>query len=134
MKLHRTVQGQPANSIIALVDVVFFLLAFFMLIGRLDATAPFEVLPATAETGADLPAGGITLAVSANQAMSLDGVSIDANQVVAAITDLLAQTPEAQIRINADQDAQLRLFLPIVADLERIGARDIVLVVTPEKQ
>jgi biopolymer transport protein ExbD len=134
MKLHRTVQGQPANSIIALVDVVFFLLAFFMLIGRLDATAPFEVLPATAETGADLPAGGITLAVSANQAMSLDGVSIDANQVVAAITDLLAQTPEAQIRINADQDAQLRLFLPIVADLERVGARDIVLVVTPEKQ
>ncbi|KIC06494.1 biopolymer transporter ExbD, partial [Leisingera sp. ANG-M1] len=45
-----------SETIIALIDVVFFLLVFFMLIGRMDATAPFDVRPATAVTGRDMPA------------------------------------------------------------------------------
>ena len=38
----RSAQGEPTT---ALIDVVFFLLVFFMLIGRMDATAPFDVAP-----------------------------------------------------------------------------------------
>ena len=36
------------DPLVSLIDVVFFLLVFFMLVGRMDATAPFDVSPARA--------------------------------------------------------------------------------------
>ena len=45
MKLARPARAAHSETIVALIDVVFFLLVFFMLIGRMDATAPFDVLP-----------------------------------------------------------------------------------------
>ena len=58
MKLARGRRRESPETIIPLIDVVFFLLIFFMLIGRMDATAPFDVTPAIAQTGQDMPGGG----------------------------------------------------------------------------
>ena len=63
MKLTRPVRRAMPETIIALIDVVFFLLVFFMLIGRMDATSPFEVLPPITTTGTDMPAGGATVSI-----------------------------------------------------------------------
>ena len=129
MKLARTPRRTPPETIIPLIDVVFFLLIFFMLVGRMDATAPFDVEPPVAQTGADMPGGGITLSVSADGAMAVDG-----NEVVDAQARLLAmvrEAPETLVRINAHQAAELRHILPLVAALEAAGARDVALVVTP---
>lgn len=133
MKLRRAQRRHTPETIIALIDVVFFLLVFFMLIGRMDATAPFEVMPANAETGTDMPAGGATLAIGANGQLALNGSAIEQTRLIPAVTALLAETPGLMIRINAHRNAQLRRLLPLVARIEAVGARDIVLVVTPEE-
>ena len=133
MKLRRPEIRPMPETIIALVDVAFFLLAFFMLIGRLDATAPFEVIPPLAQTGADLPAGGITISVAADGAVALEGSPIDSAQVPGAVRDLIEIGGDRQVRINAHQVAEIRHVLPLVADLEAQGIRDIVLVVSPER-
>ncbi len=133
MKLCRVRSQQRSETIIALIDVVFFLLVFFMLIGRMDATAPFEVHPATAVTGADLPAGGATLSISAAGALALDGTAIAAPDLMPTLAVMLAESPDLLIRVNAHRDAQLHGILPLIAEIERAGARDVVLVVTPER-
>ncbi|MGB5560196.1 MAG: biopolymer transporter ExbD [Paracoccaceae bacterium] len=132
MRLRRAQHRQMPETIIALIDVVFFLLVFFMLIGRMDATAPFEVRPATAQTGADMPAGGTTLSISATGALALDGIAIAAPDLIPALAAQLAETPDLLIRVNAHRDAQLHRVLPLVAEIEHAGARTVVLVVTPE--
>ena len=43
----------------------------------------------------------------------------------------LEDNPDLLIRINAHQDAALREVLPLIAEFEASGARDVVLVVTP---
>ena len=131
MKLNRPARRQHPETIVALIDVVFFLLVFFMLIGRLDASAPFAVLPPVGVTGTDLPAGGITLSVSADGALALDGVAITAAELATTITTRLAQTPDILIRVNADQTTQLSHVLPLVSALEDLGAKDVALIVTP---
>ena len=130
MKLARPPRRQHPETIVALIDVVFFLLVFFMLIGRLDASAPFAVIPPVGTTGTDLPAGGITLSISAVGALALDGVSISPEALAVAISSRLALTPDILIRVNADQTTQLSLVLPIVSALEELGAKDVALVVT----
>ena len=132
MKLNRPARGSHSETIIALIDVVFFLLVFFMLIGRMDATAPFDVRPATAVTGRDMPAGGITLAVSASGGLALDGESITRDALSPALSALLADDPDLRLRINAHRTAELRNVLPLVAEGEALGFKDVVLVVTPE--
>ena len=132
MKLKRPAKKPMPETIVALIDVVFFLLVFFMLIGRMDATSPFEVTPALAQTGADMPAGGSTISVAADGALALDAFAISRGDIIPRIEAALADDPNLLIRINAHKDAQLRSILPMVAELESIGAKDVVLVVTPE--
>lgn len=129
MKLTRPPARQAPETIIALIDVVFFLLVFFMLIGRMDATAPFEVTPPVAATGADMPAGGITLSVGAQGEMAVDGVPT--TTPLELILPRVSEAPGTLVRVNAHADAELRHILPLVAALEAAGAREVALVVTP---
>lgn len=133
MKLKRRSRNPQSETIIALIDVVFFLLVFFMLIGRMDATAPFDVAPPQAQTGRDMPAGGITLAISRDGDLALDGTEITKTDLAAALASQLAQKPETRLRINAHRDADLRHVLPQVSQAEVLGFLDVVLVVTPER-
>lgn len=133
MKLTRPKRAAQSETIVALIDVVFFLMVFFMLIGRMDATAPFDVRPPMAHSGRDMPAGGITLAIAADGALALDGDEITRQELATALTSRLQQQPDLRLRINAHRAAELRHVLPYVTQAEALGLMDVVLVVTPER-
>ena len=130
MRLSRPKSGSIGEPITALIDVVFFLLVFFMLIGRMDATSPFEVAPPEAHTGQDLPAGGLTVSMSADGALALDGVRMTTAELEAALENAVSPAPP-RLRINAHRHAQVRNLLPLVARAEGMGYADIALIVTP---
>lgn len=132
MKLKRAPRRSQPETIVALIDVVFFLLVFFMLIGRMDATSPFEVLPARAQTGTDMPAGGVTLAIGAGGELALDGTTFDTAQILDTLRARLAEKPDLLIRVNAHRDAIMQDILPLIAQIDTLGANDVMLVVTPE--
>ncbi|WP_390915597.1 biopolymer transporter ExbD [Pseudosulfitobacter sp. SM2401] len=131
MKLSRTRRRESPETIIPLIDVVFFLLIFFMLIGRMDATAPFDVTPAIASTGQDMPGGGATISVAADGTLALNGGALDRTGTLDGIKGILANDPRTLIRINAHKSAELQAILPMVAEIQAMGAMDVVLVVTP---
>lgn len=132
MKLRRPALPAERETVVALIDVTFFLLIFFMLVGRLDATAPFMVKPPIGTTGKDLPAGGITLSVSPTGAMALDGTDITSDALANLLTERLTKNPATLIRINADQSTELRLILSLITRFEDLGAKDVALIVTPD--
>jgi biopolymer transport protein ExbD len=131
MRLTRAPRRTPPESIIPLIDVVFFLLVFFMLIGRMDATAPFEVTPALAATGQDMPGGGTTLSIGEAGQIAVDGAPQDRSAALATLRTSITADPTRLIRVNAHHAAQLSNVLPLVAAIEALGAKDVVLVVTP---
>ncbi|MEP2714927.1 biopolymer transporter ExbD [Pseudophaeobacter sp.] len=133
MRLKRSRAAPHSETIIALIDVVFFLLVFFMLIGRMDATAPFDVTPPQAQTGRDMPAGGVTLAISQEGKTALDGHEMGAADLSLALAAELSKDPEMRLRINAHRATDLRHVLPQVSQAEALGIRDVILVVTPER-
>lgn len=134
MKLSRPHRREMPETIIPLIDVVFFLLIFFMLIGRMDATAPFDVTPAISSTGQDMPGGGATISIGSNGELALDGGAMSHDALIFDVQDRLKTTPETLIRVNAHKDAALQFVLPLVAQIEALGAQDVVLVVTPTSQ
>ena len=133
MNLRRPEVRTPPETIIALIDVVFFLLAFFMLIGRLDATAPFSVVPPVGTTGADLPAGGATISVSADGELALDGIPLARAEIMDRLVAPDPANAARQVRINAHHAVELRQVLPLISALEEKGVDDIVIVVSPQQ-
>jgi len=131
MKLKRRDKPAPQETIVSLIDVVFFLLVFFMMVGRMDATAPFEVSPPVSTAGESLPKGGTTIAISDQGRVALDGVELEIEVLLARIASLLEADPDLRVRINAHGDSRLQKLLPLVTALEREGVQDVVLVVTP---
>ena len=132
MKLRRPRRMAERETVVALIDVTFFLLIFFMLVGRLDATAPFAVVPPVGITGTDLPAGGITLSVAPDGTLALDGAPINHAALGKAVADRIRQNPKTLIRINADKTTELRIVLNLITEFEDLGASDVALVVTPD--
>lgn len=120
--------GEP---IIALIDVVFFLLVFFMLVARLDASAPFEVLPPVATTGQNMPGGGVTLSVGRDGSLAVNGDAASPDDWLQGVSDALSRDGANLIRVNAHRDVALRHVLPLVEALERAAVGEVVLVVTP---
>ncbi len=132
MRLNRPRHITHSETIVALIDVVFFLLVFFMLIGRMDANAPFDVTPPFGQTGQPMPSGGATISVDATGALALDGIAITDSNLGTAIANRLTTTPDLLIRVNADKGTALRHVLPIVSRMEELGAKDVILVVTTD--
>jgi biopolymer transport protein ExbD len=132
MRLSRPLKRRPPETIVALVDVVFFLLVFALLIGRMDATAPFNVTPPQAQTGTDMPSGGLTVAVGVDGQLALDGAESTLSGLLSASEAVLEGAPDTRLRINADGATALLHVLPLVERLKQAGATDIVLVVTPD--
>lgn len=132
MKLARRPRRLPPETIIPLIDVVFFLLIFFMLIGRMDATAPFSVVPSFSTTGTEMPGGGATISIGEQGTLALNGAETEQQMLLNMLSTSLADNPSLLVRINAHQDTNLAHVLPLMAEVETLGVLDLVLVVTPE--
>ncbi|WP_294221655.1 biopolymer transporter ExbD [uncultured Shimia sp.] len=129
--LSRPQRRTPSEPIIALIDVVFFLLVFFMLVARLDASAPFEVIPPNATSGRDMPGGGVTVSIARDGRIAVNGTAYDAEAWLAK-TKQAAQRDQATIlRVNAHRTTPLRFVLPVTEALDAAAIGEVVLVVTP---
>jgi biopolymer transport protein ExbD len=131
MRLRRPEIRTPPETIVALIDVVFFLLVFFLLIGRFDATAPFRVDPPRGATGADMQGGDAVVSVSRSGETALDGVAMAEAELLVRLGELGAGRPDLRVRLNADGEAELRHVLPLAARLYEQGIGNVDLIVTP---
>ena len=123
------------ETIVTLIDIVFFLLVFFMLIGRMDASSPFELSPPISAGGDALPQGGMTVSLSQDGRLALDGVERPRAEIVTVLRDAIATSREPLfVRINAHADTPVRHLLPLVTALEALPEGDVVLVVTPRRR
>jgi len=134
MRLARPDHRPAAEPIIALIDVVFFLLVFFMLVARLDASAPFDVVPPVALSGRDMPGGGVTVSVANDGALAVNG-AVAGNAVwLDLVRRAQARDSATLIRINAHRDVSLHHILPLITALEEARLGEVVLVVSPDLQ
>lgn len=131
MRLRRPDIRTPPETIVALIDVVFFLLVFFLLIGRFDATAPFRVDPPRGVTGTDLHGSDAIISVSRTGETALDGVAMPEAELRARLLARRDAGLDLRVRLNADGQAELRHVLPLAARLYDAGIGNVELIVTP---
>ncbi|MFO7855111.1 MAG: biopolymer transporter ExbD [Paracoccaceae bacterium] len=111
-------------SVLPLINVVFLLLVFFMVAGRLSDGDPFEVAPPESRTEGPAPAAPMRVLLAADGRLALDGEVMEREALLAAVAARLEAEPEAELRVKADGAAEGAALAALVADLAAAGARE----------
>ena len=109
-----------------LTDVVFLLLAFFMLAGQVQLSDPVAVAPPASSSEA-LPTRGVELLVTADGALWLDGERIPADDLHAAAARIATQP----LLVKADADLPVETLRATLATLRRAGVTKTALATRP---
>lgn len=107
------VHGNDDDRILPLINVVFLLLIFFMVVGRLSAADPFEIVPTRSASEVATANEPMLLAIGPGGELALNGALIDEAALVAKLTS--AETPSIRIKSDGRADAA-----HVVALLERL--------------
>lgn len=120
---HARVKGHGIDPVIALIDVTFHILIFFMIGGQLaPALVPGLELVDTA--GLDPARPPDALVLTANGALFYDNAATDAAAHVAA----MPEEERARVRIVADRAAPAARLIAVANELRAAGAGAVILV------
>ncbi|GAB4357553.1 MAG: hypothetical protein Kow00114_09150 [Kiloniellaceae bacterium] len=138
MRFRRSTRKAGSEErILPLINVVFLLLIFFMLAGRLTAAAPFDVAPPhSAAAGAPQKAEDgrpreAVILLAADGRLALDGTPLDAAALQAALAERLAARPDLPVHLKADGDAEAAAVVALMERLRDAGVARLQLFAQP---
>ena len=120
------------ERILPLVNIVFLLLIFFMLAGRLAASDPFDVAPPRSVSEGQIDAQDLLVLVGADGQLALDGEEIERGALQAAVAHRLEQSLAIRVRLKADADASATSVILILEILRDAGVKQLMLLTVPE--
>lgn len=113
------------DRILPLINVVFLLLIFFMIAGRMTASDPFQVTPPNSRSEAAVESLEMVVAMAADGRLGLDGVELDRAALRSAITERLARAPDTAVRLKADGAAGALGVVEVMELLREAGVRQL---------
>lgn len=135
-KPNRLTRARPEEDadarILPLINIVFLLLIFFMVAGRLSVSDPFEVTPPKTGSAGEARMEGAEVLLGAAGELALDGEEMDRAQLMEHLASHLRDDPEIRLRLRADHRGEARDLVELMQALRVIGARDVTLITLPE--
>ena len=117
--------------IMPLINIVFLLLIFFMVAGRLGASDPFEVTPPETGQAEAARMDGVEILLGADGALALDAREMERAALMAELARRLGDAPGTRVRLRADEGGEARALVALMQELRALGAREVTLVTRP---
>ena len=115
-------------TVLPMVNIVFLLLIFFMLVGRVGPTEELEVVPPRSTSGQVESGRPLRVEINRSGVMALDGRVMDTTGLIVAVTDILRQDPATQIQLKADAGLDANRLIRIMETLRLLGVAKLTLV------
>jgi biopolymer transport protein ExbD len=134
MRLPRHELPKARIEIIPMIDVIFFLLVFFM-VSTLSMTIN-RGLPVDLPTAASAPSqvqDNVTLTLTQDGGLFLDKEPVAPQDIEQRVRAALAASPQLTVLINADGQVQHRTVVEMLDTLRRAGVSALAIAVKPDK-
>ena len=118
------------DKLISLINVVFIILVFFMLMGRLVPPDAFEVDPPVSTVTARMESGGIEILVAPDGRIAVDSELVSETSLAPILEQKFegyVPTGAATIVVKADADTPMRVLQPVLDTLRTLDAERITL-------
>jgi len=119
-------------TILPMVNVVFLLLIFFMLVGRIGPTEQLDLSPPVSQSGQRDSGQPLRIEVDSTGIMALNGRVTDNTELIVMLTDRLRQEPATQIQLKADANLDANRLIKLMETLRLIGIGKLTLVTEQE--
>jgi len=127
MRLRRARPREEPENILPLINVVFLLLIFFMLLANVSSYIPFPVTPPDA-TAVEAARHEVMLAIAADGRIALDGAEIDAASVTARLRERLHGGAISAVWLNADRETDSDRVIDVMERMRKAGVAEVRLV------
>lgn len=124
---------RPRNEeerVLPLINVVFLLLIFFMLAGRIAASDPFEVAPPRSASEGVVQRHDMLVLIDAEDRLALDGEIMTKAALQEAVADRIAGS--RRVRLKADGQAEAAGVVALMQTLRESGVERLKLLTVPE--
>ena len=133
MQLRRsTTKRNDDDRILPLINVVFLLLIFFMLAGKLSAGDPFRIEPPASVSEAPASTKQIEILIGADGQLALDDELVDEAGLQAGVEQRLGEAEAVQINVKADGGAEALRVVAIMELLRDAGVESLRLLTVAE--
>ncbi|MGP1254343.1 MAG: ExbD/TolR family protein [Kiloniellales bacterium] len=125
---------RPKNDderILPLINVVFLLLIFFMLAGKLAASDPFEIAPPQSASESSIGAEVLLVQVGAEGQLALEGEILTKSDLQTAVTERMSTDPNTPIQLKADAAAKATEVVAVMQLLRAAGVERLRLLTQP---
>jgi biopolymer transport protein ExbD len=111
------------GRILPLINVVFLLLTFFMVAGRLAPPDPFALVPPRSEAEGR-PARGVVVVLAADGRLAVNGTSVEPPALTEVVRAARAANPESVVSLRVDGAASGGRLVAVLAALRAAGVED----------
>lgn len=110
-----------------LVDVVFLLLVFFMLVARLETPQTISIEPPSMAGGGVLE-GSVLVRLGPQGRLDLNGLVMDVDRLATEVGPYLRREPQPPILVQPADGVRLQALVQVLDALKRGGAEDLTLI------
>ncbi|MDF1792897.1 MAG: biopolymer transporter ExbD [Thalassobaculaceae bacterium] len=133
MRLARKRPRNEDDRILPLINVVFLLLIFFMLAGRLAATDPFRIDPPQSVSAGPVTIEDLLVQVGAEGRLALNGEEMGEMALVAAVSARVGEGTPGTVRLKADGRVEATRVVAIMELLREAGIDKLQLLTLPAR-
>lgn len=127
MRIEPLVRTRRGLRLAPLVDVVFLLLVFFMLVAHLEVPQAIAIEP-PASTGNGALQGAVLVRLGAQGRVDLNGLAIDVDNLASEIAPFLTRDPLPRILVQPADEAPLQALVQVLDRLTLAGAEGLTLI------
>lgn len=128
MKFYARKRRMPAVIIVSLIDIFAILLIFVIVTTSFKRDQPQVVIKlpeSNAAATGQAPNDPMTLSITSDDRMYLDGKPVTPETLKASLEALLAQSPDRPLALNADTKASFGFIIKVLDILKAAGVKNI---------
>ncbi len=123
---HTETEYEPVHiNVVPLIDIMFFLVLFFVATSSFVKEGGIEINRPTAQTAVSQEAGNLIIAIDKNGEIWIDNQHVDIREIRTHVEHLRAQSAEGSVIILADRETSTGATVEVLDQVRLAGVTNI---------
>ncbi|MBX2853502.1 MAG: biopolymer transporter ExbD [Rhodobacteraceae bacterium] len=124
-------RSDEEERVLPLINIVFLLLIFFMVVGKISASDPFEITPTQSASEGAPPMEPLMVQIGGEGQLALNGAVLDEASLLAAVEAAIARDQASDVRVKADGGVEAADVVRLLERLQAVGVNGVRLMTVP---